>query len=1615
MKCFACKRENLGRGVGRAAVLCLLLMLLCVSASAANVCAVNGTEYATLSEGLSAAQSALSNGAVRVTLLADARLEESAVLGGANRLTIDGAGKTVTIAPEGALRLKGKVSVLGAEGAPLTLDGQGAARTESPVFVEKKAALTMEYVSITGMSVPALCFGEESAADDGSLNIPAAAEGVTFADYSAMSGAEQGAFQKLFPSVDDFFAWLAKVQAEHEDNDLEVGDGGSIDLDNLGKSGSTLKNCVFSANAADIRINSGAVTLGGSFAAEKITLAKGQSVTPDASLSVERAIGLEGAMGAKVLGGDCADEKIGCFTAAADNQILLADGTLRRAAYIAKVGETKYEHLADAFAATANAASATVIELFGDEDFPAAVTLKLNRYTQIKVSADSVLSGKLTIDGEGLSHAEPPFLVNAGVALTLDGVTVKNVVSEASKSGVFRVLTTSTVGEGTLVLDGATFQNCKAQRGVVYGQAGSVFSIRNCTFEANEATASGGAIYIYGRAKAEIEDTAFVGNKAAQHGGAMYLASAESTAVLTDCLFTNNTAAELGGAVCVNSGALTASGVTISGNAAPSGKGVYLAAGSFALSGAVSSDSIGLADGCTVTLDGELTLTDALIPIERRAGEVVLSGSTMHRHSGKFTDAGGKLTANPRTGMLVTENQNYIIDFAAAYYEKAIYTQYEMQKMVELGNVSGLGTGTNIRREIYAEPGEISADEITYFDCSGFLHALYENSFGDASNRFGTSTKTMMEKAKAATSVGPDSEVVYLYEKTESGTLSTSKVAAIANDMRALLEPGDIIVYRRTVDTGHTLVYMGDGYTLESGGGSYDFASGEDTVEEEGTLALRVADKYLFSYSSSRCPMSKSNFASIAILRPLNGKNLSVSEMASAQSRNSGLSVTKRGLPVGRSVAPNGEITYTITLDNAPEIGTSFARSVTVTDQLSDKVTLVSASDGGVLNGTVLTFADVPLAKNAVKTLSYTVRVKEGAVGAVEGTTCSANGVTAVCREVLIGTGMTEAQRQALDEALAAGKAGSVSALSWINSVYKTALGKNFDVKTDAALFNAIFEPFRGYYALGVDETKAGVATALVRSVTGGYHVSSRNAAEHRDRIRYVDANSFQYGDVFATQTVSGDYVYYIYVGADKPFIKVSNSSIGSADIAETMEKAMSFAKFALLRPAMMQNAENAVAKLGDDYFATLEEALAAAAGTDAVDDVYLLGDISYNAATTLTFDGKTRIVVDGVNLSITGPVTFDGGSVAGQCLPLRVTGAGKLTLDGVTVQNFTNTRTDDSNNAYGAAIRVDSGSSLTLNDVTVKNCVGQTRGALYVNTTGTVNITASRFEGNRAVTGYGGAIALYAVGEMNVTGTDFIANSAADDGSAIRAIGTVNIEDCLFEGNALTGASYGTIRNDGAALTVKNTRIVNNTSSGTSTGIGIHHNSGTLTLDGVTATGNVRPGKTNYQDIAIRDTVTLRGENTVDRLTLSSNDVLSVSGTLAGSIALLGAAEGTAVLTGAAADVAASAGIFTVLDADGAATKLKVGADGVIYLPAPAAAAWSVSDAALSVTLNESAQEIVHKIIFVTYTADGQQNSAQVAVPESGSAAFARGAGEGKLFFLDKNGIPVLNALSVE
>ncbi len=956
---------------------------------------------------------------------------------------------------------------------------------------------------------------------------------------------------------------------------------------------------------------------------------------------------------------------------------------------------------------------------------------------------------------------------------------------------------------------------------------------------------------------------------------------------------------------------------------------------------------------------------------------------------------------NERLESTITPNQNYIVEVAFAFYEKGLNTQYEMQKMCKRGMIGNEGYGINIRREPYAVPGEISDDKITYFDCSGFVFAVYNTAFGDTVNRY-TSTKTMMDIAQSATSVGAGNEVVYRYLASTSGALSEETASSISNEMKALLEPGDIIVYRRGADGGtygHTVLYLGAKggkyYTLESVGASYNYTTGIDNVEANGTLSFRNANSFLFNYSSTACPFNKSNFASIAILRPLAVSDPAPvpTEQGIAYGASRGLSVTKRGLPVGQSAARGEEITYTITLDNAYRNyvpGMPITQTVTVTDPLSSNVTFVSATDGGsVVNGNVV--FNVTVGAGVTKTLSYTVRVNNTATGKVTGTVGNANGIEFTCYDVTIGPGMTEAQETALDTALSAGKSSSTTALAWINSIYQTVLGKDFSVSTDSALFNAIFATSGSYYTVRDSATQANVDAALLEEVTGGYYVTSVAHSDHKDRIRYVSEGSFKYGDVFATVDISGNYAYYIYRGSDSAMLKVTDGAVTTADTATVLEGALALSRFALLRPSLMQDSSaNYVAKLGTTSYVTLSDAIAAAEATDAVDDIYLLRDIVFKRTTTISTDGKTRFVVaDGKDIVVKGPVTFNGPSSDAESLLFRCTGTGSvLTIkDGVTIQGYRNIASgSNNNNRFGAVIRVDSSASLNLDGVTIQNCSGPNRGAVYVNTSSPVCVSNCTFTNNAARTGYGGAIASYTAGVLTVQGCSFTGNTAAenggaigifaanatltvtdcsfnqnnavsggaihlvdsttsatitgstfdgntssDDGSALLMIGSVTVDDCTFQNNV--SSAYGTIRNDGATAVIKNTSIINNKTAN-KTGVAIHNNTGTLTLENVIITGNTKKvAAADYNEVYAGNGVTLKGNNTIGRISIKTGTPLTVVGTVTGDIKLYNVGAGTTVLTGTAANVAASAAAFTgVVNTAGTLTNLAVNTSGVVY-----------------------------------------------------------------------------------
>ncbi len=192
---------------------------------------------------------------------------------------------------------------------------------------------------------------------------------------------------------------------------------------------------------------------------------------------------------------------------------------------------------------------------------------------------------------------------------------------------------------------------------------------------------------------------------------------------------------------------------------------------------------------------------------------------------------------------------------------------------------------------------------------------------------------------------------------------------------------------------------------------------------------------------------------------------------------------------------------------------------------------------------------------------------------------------------------------------------------------------------------------------------------------------------------------------------------------------------------------------------------------------------------------------IGITANGTLNLMSALPAITDGVTVQGPGPDMF---KVDGQNLYRVLDIAGvEVTMSGLTIQRGNVTGPG----ANGAAIR--SNGDLTLSHVQVlSNTASSTGGGIYV--TGDLAIDNSQFQNNHSTGGSGGGLRACCV--TTISSTQFISNTAQDDGGAVTAFGSTTLENAHFQGNQCTGMAC-----DGGAMysfsqtTIEDTSFVSN------------------------------------------------------------------------------------------------------------------------------------------------------------------------------------------------------------
>ncbi len=395
----------------------------------------------------------------------------------------------------------------------------------------------------------------------------------------------------------------------------------------------------------------------------------------------------------------------------------------------------------------------------------------------------------------------------------------------------------------------------------------------------------------------------------------------------------------------------------------------------------------------------------------------------------------GAATKEPEKTVTRKDMEDAVVATAFAYHFKKEKIQYDSQ---EIGTTLSKYYGGTYRLTEDVPPEYGTSDTNIYSVCSDYIYKVYYYALGyrlfGAPNCLDATTAAFWlfgeKQPDELRGDDPSVDTVLLrwikdgceltetyrqWGVTDRHCVSLEEMRAFVADWEHNLRPGDMIV--TTGDSGHAMLYVGNGFILDCRGYKYNMEKGTDRTEDSGVPTLfTVEGMYLDGTESKTFWMSEKN-KSLAdyyvILRPLDilteddGDGDPANDPArpghetipgSARSR-----LAWPGLEIDRTVdispygtaQQGGELTYTVKISNRSTMSTwlrycrkevpaysgSPWKGLPVTEIVPAGTELVpgSVSGGGTEeNGTIRWSVDLEPGKSV--SLSYRVRVT-GAIG----------------------------------------------------------------------------------------------------------------------------------------------------------------------------------------------------------------------------------------------------------------------------------------------------------------------------------------------------------------------------------------------------------------------------------------------------------------------------------------------------------------------------------------------------------------------------------------------------------------------------------------------------------
>ena len=338
--------------------------------------------------------------------------------------------------------------------------------------------------------------------------------------------------------------------------------------------------------------------------------------------------------------------------------------------------------------------------------------------------------------------------------------------------------------------------------------------------------------------------------------------------------------------------------------------------------------------------------------------------------------------------------QEVLVATAYDYYNHREHIQYDQRSMDRFIQVTP-------RRKKFFPPEAATSQYALHLDCSAFCSAVYYQAFGyELPNDI---TWHMYENMEP---------LIYKYEKTFEETFEDK--LEMVSDFAAALEPGDLITMMHQGQSGHIMIYLGNGEfmhccPIEMGViSSYDYDKRFDKKNRFGIMINKVAD--ITNIITDDAAAESGNFprysffsnreTSVAIHRPLDILGEPTEQAKLRAGAHKGLlSGVESSIWGGQHAALGDTVEYRVKVKNINEE----SRNVVVEFEAPEH-TSVNCDET----------AQAELAAGEEKIFTFAVTVEDDSAYWLEPPYVTVNGLEIHAKKVLLGRDIPEADKQAV-------------------------------------------------------------------------------------------------------------------------------------------------------------------------------------------------------------------------------------------------------------------------------------------------------------------------------------------------------------------------------------------------------------------------------------------------------------------------------------------------------------------------------------------------------------------------------------------------------------------------